>query len=95
MINIQIVVSLIHHTQLMAAAAKCYLAILSLIETLSYKLFKLQLSYIPLLKERERSCVIEGSISLPAITLKAGQLRLLDHEISDNCSIVIRLDIHS
>lgn len=79
----------------MAAAAKYYLAILILINTLSYRLFRLQLSYIPLLKERERSCIIEGLVSFHAVALKAGQLRLLDHKISDNSSIIVRLDIHS
>lgn len=76
----------------MAAAARYHLAILILIKTLSYRLFRLQLS---LHKERERSCIIEGSVSFHAVALKTGQLRLLDHKISDNCSIIVRLDIHS
>lgn len=55
----------------MAAAAKHYLAVLILKKTHSYGMFRLQLSYIPLLKERERGSIIKGSVSLPATALEA------------------------
>lgn len=52
------------------------------------------MSYIPLQK-RERSCLIEGSVALHTVALKARQLRLLDHKISDNSRIIKRLCIYS
>lgn len=59
------------YTELMAAAAKHYLAVLILKKTHSYGMFRLQLSYIPLLKERERGSIIKRSVSLPATALEA------------------------